>query len=58
MKKLLFFIAFTVLVLPLNAQVQDSMSREAKIYTEEVQISYGTIAVLFQLICQTSLVNI
>ena len=30
----------------------------SKIYTEEVQISYGTIAVLFQLICQTSLVNI
>ena len=41
MKKLLFFIAFTVLVLPLNAQVQDSMSMEAKIYTEEAALKMG-----------------
>ena len=44
MKKLLFFIAFTVLVLPLNAQVQDSMSREAKIYTEEADLVYDHVS--------------
>ena len=44
MKKLLFFIAFTVLVLPLNAQVQDSMSMEAKIYTEEADLVYDHVS--------------
>lgn len=44
MKKLLFFIAFTVFVLPLNAQVQDSMSRKAKIYTEEADLVYDHVS--------------
>ena len=44
MRKHLFLIAFIVLGLQLSAQVRDSMSREAKIYTEEAGLVYDHVS--------------